>query len=157
AGFVLAVGMAIDANVLVFERAREEYAASKGRSLRGALAAGFRNALSAIADSNITTLLAAGLLFFLASGPVRGFGVTLSIGVLASMLSALVVTRVLAGWAVNRQVVRRRPQVSGMADLGRVRTWLAARNPGLMRPGRRWLAVSAVAGTPAVRRILPPR
>jgi len=150
AGFVLAVGMAIDANVLVFERAREEYAASKGRSLRGALAAGFRNALSAIADSNITTLLAAGLLFFLASGPVRGFGVTLSIGVLASMLSALVVTRVLAGWAVNRQVVRRRPQVSGMANLGRVRTWLAGWNPDLMRHGRRWLAVSAIAVVLAV-------
>jgi SecD/SecF fusion protein len=68
--------MAVDANVLVFERAREEYAASRKRSLRVALSAGFRNALSAIADSNITTLLAAGLLFFLASGPVRGFGVT---------------------------------------------------------------------------------
>jgi len=67
AGFVLAIGMAVDANVLVFERAREEYAARGGRSLRAALSAGFRNALSAIADSNVTTLLAAGLLFFLAS------------------------------------------------------------------------------------------
>jgi SecD/SecF fusion protein len=144
AGFVLAIGMAVDANVLVFERAREEYAASR-RSLRSALAAGFRNALSAIADSNITTLLAAGLLFFLASGPVRGFGVTLSIGVLASMISALVITRVLAEWAVNRRVVRRHPQVSGMASLGRVRTWLTRRNPDLMRHGRRWLALSALA------------
>jgi len=150
AGFVLAVGMAVDANVLVFERAREEYAASGGRSLRAALSAGFRNALSAIADSNITTLLAAGLLFFLASGPVRGFGVTLSIGVLASMVSALVVTRVLAEWAVSRQAVRRRPQVSGMANLGRVRSWLTERNPDLMRHGRRWLAVSAIAVVLAV-------
>jgi len=154
AGFVLAVGMAVDANVLVFERAREEYAASGGRSLRAALAAGFRNALSAIADSNITTLLAAGLLFFLASGPVRGFGVTLSIGVLASMLSALVVTRVLAEWAVNRRSVRRHPQVSGMANLGRVRSWLAARNPDLMRHGRRWLAISAIAVVVAVSGIV---
>jgi SecD/SecF fusion protein len=145
AGFVLAIGMAVDANVLVYERAREEYAASGGRSLRTAVAAGFRNALSAIADSNITTLLAAGLLFFLASGPVRGFGVTLSIGVLASLVSALIVTRVLAEWAVGRGAVQRRPQISGIANLGRVRTWLTERNPDLMRYGRRWLAVSAVA------------
>jgi SecD/SecF fusion protein len=145
AGFVLAVGMAVDANVLVFERAREEYAASRKRSLRVALSAGFRNALSAIADSNITTLLAAGLLFFLASGPVRGFGVTLSIGVLASLVSALIVTRVIAEWAVNRPAVRRRPQVSGIANLGRFRTWLTGRNPDLMRHGRRWLGVSALA------------
>jgi len=80
AGFVLAIGMAIDANVLVFERAREEYEA-RG-SLRRAVRDGFRGALSAIADSNITTRLAAGVLFFLATGPVRGFGVTLSVGVL---------------------------------------------------------------------------
>jgi len=145
AGFVLAIGMAVDANVLVFERAREEYAARRGRSLRAALRAGFRNALSAIADSNITTLLAAGLLFFLASGPVRGFGVTLSIGVLASLLSALVVTRALAEWAVSRPAVRRRPQLSGIGSLGRVRSWLMRRNPDLMRHGRRWLAVSAIA------------
>ena len=145
AGFVLAVGLAVDANVLVFERAREEYAASRKRSLRVALSAGFRNALSAIADSNITTLLAAGLLFFLASGPVRGFGITLSIGVLASMVSALIITRVIAEWAVNRQAVRRWPQVSGIANLGRLRTWLMRRNPDLMRHGRRWLGVSTLA------------
>jgi SecD/SecF fusion protein len=150
AGFVLAIGMAVDANVLVFERAREEYAASGGRSLRGALAAGFRNALTAIADSNITTLLAAGLLFFLASGPVRGFGVTLSIGVLASLVSALVLTRVLAERAVSRPAVRRRPRVTGLANLGRVRTWLTRRNPDLMRRRRRWLAISALAVIVAV-------
>jgi len=73
AGFVLAIGMAVDANVLVFERAREEYSGNLLRAIRG----GFRGAWSAIVDSNVTTLLAAGLLFFLASGPVRGFGVTL--------------------------------------------------------------------------------
>jgi SecD/SecF fusion protein len=154
AGFVLAVGMAVDANVLVFERAREEYAARGGRSLRAALSAGFRNAFSAIADSNITTLLAAGLLFFLASGPVRGFGVTLTIGVLASMASALIVTRLLAGWAVNRRALRRHPQASGMANRGRVRSWLTKRNPDLMRHGRRWLAVSAIAVVLAISGIV---
>ena len=145
AGFVLAIGMAVDANVLVFERAREEYAASRSKGLRTALASGFAKAWSAIADSNITTLLAAGLLFFLAAGPVRGFGVTLSLGVLASMFSALVVTRVLAEWAVQRRAVRRRPEITGMGHLGRVSKALASRNPNLMRHSRRWLAISAVA------------
>ncbi|GAA3791541.1 protein translocase subunit SecD [Sphaerisporangium flaviroseum] len=145
AGFVLAIGMAVDANVLVFERAREEYASRHSKSLRTALTSGFRKAFSAIADSNITTLLAAGLLFFFASGSVRGFGVTLSIGVLASMLSALVVTRVLADYAVGRHVIRVRPRLTGIADTGRVHRWLTRRNPALMRHPRRWLAASAVA------------
>jgi SecD/SecF fusion protein len=143
AGFVLAIGMAVDANVLVFERAREEYAARRRPSARSALAAGFRNAFSAIADSNITTLIAAALLFFLASGPVRGFGVTLGIGVLASMFSALVITRVLAEFAVSRPRVRRSPGVTGIAATGAVRDRLTRRDPQLMRRPRRWLAVAA--------------
>ncbi|OEJ28861.1 protein translocase subunit SecDF [Streptomyces agglomeratus] len=145
AGFVLAIGMAVDANVLVFERSREEYATRRSKSLRSAVTAGFRNAFSAIADSNITTLIAAGLLFFLASGPVRGFGVTLGIGVLASMLSALVITRVLADFAVARRAVRRRPRLTGIADTGAVRDWLDRRNPDLMHHRRRWMALSAAA------------
>ena len=124
AGFVLAIGMAIDANVLVFERAREEYAANAPKGLRPAVATGFAKAWSAIIDSNVTTLLAAGLLFFFASGPVKGFGVTLTIGVLASMVSALVITRVLADWAVGARRSASRPSVTGLAGEGRVRTWL---------------------------------
>ncbi|MFF7679614.1 protein translocase subunit SecD [Actinacidiphila glaucinigra] len=143
AGFVLAIGMAVDANVLVFERAREEYAARRRTSLGSALTAGFRNAFSAVADTNVTTLIAAALLFFLGSGPVRGFGVTLGIGVLASMLSALVITRVLADLAFARRRVRRRPQLSGIAGIGTVREWVTRRDPDLMRRPRRWLAVSA--------------
>lgn len=145
AGFVLAIGMAVDANVLVFERAREESAARLRSAPRSALAAGFRNAFSAIADSNITTLIAAGLLFFLASGPVRGFGVTLGIGVVASMVSALVITRVLAEYAAGRPWVRRRPRLTGIATTGAVRDRLVRRDPRLMRHPRRWLAVSAAA------------
>ncbi|MFB6955696.1 protein translocase subunit SecD [Streptomyces sp. NPDC056309] len=144
AGFVLAIGMAVDANVLVFERAREEYAGMHRPSPRSALTAGFRNAFSAIADSNITTLIAAGLLFFLSTGPVRGFAVTLAIGVAASMISALVITRVLAEFAVDRAWVRRRHLLTGLATTGRVRDLLARRNPDLMRHPRRWLAASAV-------------
>jgi SecD/SecF fusion protein len=136
--------MAVDANVLVFERAREDYVDGTTKSVRKAVQSGFRHALSAIADSNVTTLLAAVLLFFLAAGPVRGFGVTLTIGVLASLFSALVVTRALAEWIATRGWVRRRPEVTGIARHGRVRTWLNEKGPDLMRYSRRWLLASAV-------------
>ncbi|RSN54697.1 protein translocase subunit SecD [Streptomyces sp. WAC 04229] len=144
AGFVLSIGMAVDANVLVFERAREEQAARTRPSTRSALTAGFRSAFSAIADSNITTLIAAALLFFLASGPVKGFGVTLGIGVLASMVSALVITRVLAGFTAGRPAVLRRPRVTGISSTGPVRDALVRRDPFLMRRPRRLLAASLV-------------
>ncbi len=149
AGFVLAIGMAIDANVLVFERAREEYAAYPSAGLRRALAVGFNKAWTAIIDSNVTTLLAAGLLFFLGSGPIKGFGVTLSIGVIASMISALIIARVLCDLAVANKPVSRRPMLSGLGDVGKVRMWLDRKDPDLMknrahlarhlrrRPGRR--------------------
>jgi preprotein translocase subunit SecD len=91
AGLILSVGMAVDANVLIFERIREELA--KGRATRTAVDDGFQHALSAIVDSNITTLLTALILFQFGTGPVRGFAVTLSIGIVASFVSALYVTR----------------------------------------------------------------
>ncbi|MFC5750078.1 protein translocase subunit SecD [Actinomadura rugatobispora] len=145
AGFVLAIGMAIDANVLAFERAREEYAAVPRRGVRSALSTGFDKAWSAIADSNITTLLAAGLLFFLASGPVRGFGVTLSIGVLGSLVSAMLLSRVLTDAVLSRRAVARRPRLTGLSSTGRVRDWLERRRPDLMRRRRLWLSISGLA------------
>ncbi|MDZ5660681.1 protein translocase subunit SecD [Nocardioides sp. S-58] len=145
AGFVLAIGMAIDANVLVFERAREEYAAYPSAGLRRALAVGFNKAWTAIIDSNVTTLLAAGLLFFLGSGPIKGFGVTLSIGVVASMVSALIIARVLCDLAVANKPVNRKPAISGLGDIGKVRTWLDRKDPDIMSSRRTWLGVSAVA------------
>jgi SecD/SecF fusion protein len=150
AGFVLAIGMAIDANVLVFERAREEYVGAPKRGLKAAMTTGFNKAWTAIIDSNVTTLLAGGLLFFLASGPVKGFGVTLAIGVLASMISALVVTRVFVEFALRRGLVMKRPGLTGIATLGRVREYLGRRKPDLMRHGRRWLAVAAIAVVVAI-------
>lgn len=93
AGIVLTLGMAVDANVLINERIREELLA--GRPLRLAIANGYNKAFSAIFDSNITTLIAAFLLFQFGTGPIRGFAVTLSIGLLASMFTAVVVTRVI--------------------------------------------------------------
>ncbi|ANS68927.1 bifunctional preprotein translocase subunit SecD/SecF [Streptomyces lincolnensis] len=149
AGFVLAIGMAVDANVLVFERAREEYLAvralkSASAHLDKPLRTGFDKTWSAVVDSNVTTLLAAGLLFFFATGPVKGFGVTLSIGVLVSMISALVITRVLADLVIRRRFVRNRPGLTGIASTGRVRTWLAHRKPRLVHHRRRWFGVSAL-------------
>ena len=145
AGFVLAIGMAIDANVLVFERAREEYAAYPSAGLRRALAVGFNKAWSAIIDSNVTTLLAAALLFFLGSGPIKGFGVTLSIGVIASMISALIIARVLSDLAVANKPVADRPAISGLGNVGKVRAWLDRTAPDIMKNRLRWLAVSGVA------------
>ncbi|MFI9628555.1 protein translocase subunit SecD [Streptomyces sp. NPDC052042] len=143
AGFVLAIGMAVDANVLVFERAREEHEQHPNRGLRASLTGGFRGAWSAVADSNVTTLIAAGLLFFLGSGPVKGFGVTLAVGVIASMFSALVIARALTEIASGSRLVSGRAGVNGIASPGRVRTWLNRRNPQVMRFPRRWLMVSA--------------
>ncbi len=145
AGFVLAVGLAIDANVLVFERAREEYAAYPAGGLVRSLVTGFNKAWTAIIDSNVTTLLAAALLFALATGPVRGFGVTLTIGVVASMLSALVVARVLTEIGVGLKPVRTRPGFSGLGSIGRVRAFLDRKNPDLMRRRVLWLGISGAA------------
>ena len=142
-GLLLSAGLAIDANVLVFERAREEYAASRSKRLLPALDNGFAKAFSAIADSNITTLLAAGLLFVLASGPVRGFGVTLVIGVLASVVSALLVTRVLTEFGLRKGLLGERPRLTGLASLGRFREWLEAKRPDLMRHSRTYLGITA--------------
>ncbi len=93
AGLILSIGMAVDANVLIFERIREELDA--GRATRTAVDEGFGHALSAIVDANITTLITALILFQFGTGPVRGFAVTLSIGIVASFFSALYVTRTL--------------------------------------------------------------
>ncbi|MFI7614502.1 protein translocase subunit SecD [Nonomuraea terrae] len=150
AGFVLAIGMAIDANVLVYERTREEYGRAPRRGLRAALRQGFRKAWSAVADSNVTTLIAAGLLFWLASGPVKGFGVTLAVGVLASLVSAMLITRVLTHAVMGRVG----PRLSGLATTGTVRTWLARRNPQLMRRRTLWLAIAGGLAAVAVAGLL---
>ncbi len=93
AGIVLTVGMAIDANVLIFERIREELRG--GKTPRAAIGTGFHKALWTILDSNITTLITAIVLFEVGSGPIKGFAVTLSVGILTSVFSALVITRLL--------------------------------------------------------------
>ncbi len=93
AGIILGIGMAVDANVIIFARVKEELSA--GASVHAALKAGFHKAMSAILDGNITTLIAAAVLWFRGSGPVKGFAQTLALGIVVSMFTALVVTRLL--------------------------------------------------------------
>ena len=93
AGIILSVGMAVDANVIIFERIKEEL--RFGNSVMASIEAGFKKAFSTIADSNITTLIITTILFTLGTGPVKGFAVTLTIGVLASMFTAITITKVL--------------------------------------------------------------
>jgi preprotein translocase subunit SecD len=91
AGIILTVGMAVDANVLIFERIREEL--DHGRSMRSAIDEGFRKALSAIMDSNITTFFTGAILYYLGTGPIQGFALTLMLGILGTLFTAIVVTR----------------------------------------------------------------
>jgi SecD/SecF fusion protein len=141
AGFVLAIGMAVDANVLVYERAKEEHRA--GSSVSESIVAGFSRAWSAIADANVTTLLAAILLFFYASGAVRGFGITLSIGVIVSLFSALVITRVLLEIFTKLFRLDDRPALAGMTFGKGFQKWITEKSPNLLGNWRRWLVVSA--------------
>jgi preprotein translocase subunit SecD len=96
AGLVLTVGMAVDANVLIFERIREEL--RSGRTPRAAIATGFDRAFWTILDSNITSLIAAVVLYQYGTGPIKGFAVTLSVGIVTSVFAAIVVTRALYDW-----------------------------------------------------------
>ncbi len=109
AGLVLSIGMSVDANVLIFERIREELEA--GRAVRPAVSEGFKQALSAIVDSNITTLLTAAILYYVGTGPIKGFAVTLGIGIVISMFTAIFVTRTL----FTLYLERRSPAAQGLS------------------------------------------
>ena len=100
AGIILTIGMAVDANVLIFERMREEV--KNGRSIKDAIETGFSFAWGTIIDSNLTTLIAAAVLFYFGSGPVRGFAVTLAIGILTSLFTSVTVTRMIITAWYNR-------------------------------------------------------
>ena len=104
AGIILTIGMAVDANVLVFERIREEQHA--GRSPVTAVQAGYERALSTILDANITTFIAAVVLYFMGSGPVQGFAATLAIGIVTSVFTAFVFTR----WLTSMWLKTARPK-----------------------------------------------
>ena len=105
AGIILTIGMAVDASVLIYERLREEMAA--GKSLKAAMPAAYNKAFSSIFDANVTTLITAVILFLNASGPVKGFAITLTLGILASLFTALIVGRNLLGWFVDTGRIKR--------------------------------------------------
>lgn len=100
AGFILSIGMAVDANILINERIREE--TRRGQKAMNALSAGFQRAFSTILDSNVTSLIAISLLFLFGSGPVRGFAVTMAVGLLISMFTAISLTRLVMEWRVRK-------------------------------------------------------
>ena len=105
AGIVLTVGMAVDANVLIFERIREEI--KNGNSPQASIHMGYDRALSTIIDANITTLIAAVVLFNFGTGPIKGFAVTLSIGIISSMFTAIIMTRMLINWFYGGKNIKR--------------------------------------------------
>jgi len=109
AGVVLTIGMAVDANVLIFERIREE--SSKGKPLRAALAAGYDRAFRTIFDSHVTTLISSIILIYMGTGPIKGFGVTLTIGVAASLFTALVVTRLIFDFLLAKNWLKTLPML----------------------------------------------
>ena len=142
AGFVLAIGMAVDANVLVFERSKEEFSA--GRRLRAATMEGFQKAWTAIADSNATTVLAAVILFFFATGAVRGFGITLTVGVAVSMFTALVITRLFVDLLMKSKKMATSPRALGMGVGDKLRKRFDENPPNIMAHRTRWFGLSAL-------------
>jgi len=104
AGIILSIGMAVDANVLIFERFKEEHRA--GKTLRAAMDAGFSRAFATIFDSNITTLISAAVLFFLGAGPIKGFAITLGLGIVLSMFTAITITKFMLRMLMHTNVFK---------------------------------------------------
>ena len=149
AGFALSIGMAVDANVLIYERMREELDA--GRPVKKAIDEGFRHAMSAIVDSNVTTALTAMILYIVGTGPVQGFAITLLVGLVASMITAVFVTRTFfLGW------IKRKPGMTTLKhftfrlfanakyDFIRVRRWAYGITAALIVPGLIMLAALGI-------------
>jgi preprotein translocase subunit SecD len=114
AGIVLTVGMAVDANVLIYERIREEL--RNGNSPQASIRAGYEKAFSSIADGNITTLIAGIVLFWFGTGPIKGFAVTLSLGIITSLFTAIVGTRVIVNFLYGRRRELKRLSIGGRAS-----------------------------------------
>ena len=105
AGIVLTMGMAVDANIIIFERMREEQ--RLGKTARSIIESGYDNAMSAIVDSNITTLISGIVLYQFGTGPIKGFATTLSIGILTTMFTAIVVTRLMYDYFVYGKKIQK--------------------------------------------------
>ncbi len=135
AGFLLTIGMAVDANVLIFERIQEELAGTK--NIRKAIEAGFGNAMSSIIDANITTIIAGLVLYFIGTGSVKGFALTLMIGIVISMFSALVITRQLM-WLGVRMGFLKTKRDFGVKELGNTKS-----NINFLKGAKVWRVISA--------------
>jgi len=149
AGFILSIGMAVDANILIFERLKEEL--KSGKPLHAAIDAGFKRAFTSIFDSNMSTLITCLILGWFGTGPIRGFAITLSIGVLVSMFTAITVTRTILHVVVNR------PWAQQEWLFGVRRSWVAREGkPGLNIIGRRnvYFALSGLVVVPGLVFIL---
>jgi preprotein translocase subunit SecD len=117
AGIILSIGMAVDANVIIFERIKEDL--SSGKTVRSSIESGFHRALTSIIDSNVTTVIAGSALFFFGSGTIRGFAVTLIIGVVVSMLTAVTLSRMLINLIVDALKLET-PAVFGVKEVGAI-------------------------------------
>ena len=150
AGIVLGIGLAVDANVLINERIREETRNGKGAA--AALDAGFRRAYATIVDSNLTALIATALLFWFGSGPVRGFAVTMALGIMISMFTAVsVVQAIMASW-----LAWRRPKQFLIEPLIRLRLWQGTPNFRYMRARFLGIAVSIVLSLASIGLFVKP-
>lgn len=149
AGIVLTIGMAVDGNILIMERIREE--SRRHSSAGGALRAGFAKAHTAIIDSNITTLIAVSLLFLFGSGPVRGFAVTIGIGLITTLFSSVAVNRFILEWLLRKRG-RRGVTINGLAWMDRLRV----RSFDVLRGRFMGLMVSAVLSLGSVVLLFQP-
>ncbi|HHW92133.1 MAG TPA: protein translocase subunit SecD [Firmicutes bacterium] len=104
AGLILSLGMAVDANVIIYERVKEEL--RNGKTIKAAVDSGFQRAFRTIIDANVTTLIAAGVLYYLGTGPIQGFAVTLSIGIICSMITAIIITRLLLSFLIESKIFK---------------------------------------------------
>ncbi len=124
AGFILTIGMSVDANVLIFERIREEQ--DRGAGLATAIRNGYQRALSAIVDSNLTTIITAAILYYVASEDVKGFAIVLMLGIGSSMFTAIFVTRVILDFLVSKRILKNRLPMLRLLGIPRV-NWMAMR------------------------------
>jgi len=168
AGIVLTIGMAVDANVLIYERIREELAS--GKSLRGAIQAGYEKVLGTILDANITTLITSILLMIKGTGPVKGFGVALTIGILVSIFTALLVTRLIfellldKGWLKSLKMLEiiRNPNIDFLrwarpCIIGSIAIILLTNGYGLVARGRKAFGPDFLGGIQQVYTFVRPQ
>ena len=152
AGIILSIGMAVDANVIIFARVREEM--SRGKSVKNALKTGFQKAMSAIVDGNITTLIAAAVLWFKGSGTVKGFAQTLAIGIIVSMFTALVITRMIVyafyavGLRKEKLYYRAKKERSTIDFLGK-KKWFFTVSTAVIAAGLIFMGVNSSKGNGA--------